>query len=69
MQKKLGWLKDWLLVKNPQLLSNQADIPATLATHELIIFSKFHKYWQKTMDFLVIVKFSASLIFFASVFM
>ena len=35
--KRLDWLKIWLLVKNPQFLSNQADIPATSPTHEVII--------------------------------
>ena len=35
--KKIDWLKNWLLVKNLRLLSNQADIQATLPTHELII--------------------------------
>ena len=56
MQKKLDWLKNWLLVKNPQFLSNQADIQATLPTHELIILSKFHKDWKGILDFLVIAK-------------
>ena len=57
MQKKLDWLKNWLLVKNPQFLSNQADIQANLPTHELIILSKFHKIWKEIVDFLVIAKF------------
>ena len=57
MQKKLDWLKNWLLVKNPQFLSNQADIQATLPTHELIILTKFHTDWQEIVDFLVIAKF------------
>ena len=35
MHKNLDWLKNWPLVKNPQFLSNQADIQATLPTHEL----------------------------------
>ena len=57
MQKKLDWLKIWLLVKNPQFLSNQADIPATSPTHELVILTKFHKDWQEIVDFLVVAKF------------
>ena len=57
MQKKLDWLKIWLLVKNPQLLSNQADISATSPTHELIILTKFHNDWQEIVDFLVTAKF------------
>ena len=46
MQKKLDWLKNWPLVKNLQFLSNQADIEATLPTHELIILTNFCKDWQ-----------------------
>ena len=57
MQKKLDWLKIWLLVKNPQFLSNQADIPATSPTDELVISTKFHNNWQEIVDFLAIVKF------------
>ena len=57
MKKKLEWLKNWLLVKNPQFLSNQADIPATSPTHELVILTKFHKDWQENVDFLLIAKF------------
>ena len=64
MQKKLDWLKNWQLVKNQQFLSNQADIQATLPTHELIILNKFHNDWQEIVDFLVIMRFWASLIFF-----
>ena len=67
MQKKLDWLKIWLSVKNPQFSSNQADIPATPPTHELVILTKFHKDWQEVVDFLVIEKFWGSLLFFASV--
>ena len=35
--EKIDWLKIWLLVKNPQFLSNQADLQASLPTHELKI--------------------------------
>ena len=44
-------------MKNPQFLSNQADIQATLPTHELIILTKFHDDWQEIVDFLVMAKF------------
>ena len=54
--KKIDWLKNWQLVKNPYFFSNQADSQATLPTHELIILTMFHKDWQKIEDFLVIVK-------------
>ena len=56
------------LVKNQQFLSNQADIQAVLPTLELVVLTKFHKDWQKIVDFLVIAKFWASLIIFATVF-
>ena len=67
--KKIDWLKNWLLVKNPQFLSNQADIQATSPTHELATLTKFHKDWQEIVDFLVIAKSLARSIyfFFASV--
>ena len=55
--KKMDWLKIWLLVKDPQFLSNQADIPATSPTHELVILTKFHKDWQENVDFSLIAKF------------
>ena len=45
------------LVKNPQFFSNQADIRAILPSHELVTLTKFHKDWQKVVDFLVIAKF------------
>ena len=57
MQKKLDWHNNWLLVKNSQLLSNQADIPATSPTHEVVILTNFHKDWQENVDFLVMAKF------------
>ena len=57
MQKKLDWLKILPLVKNPQFLSNQADIQAIVPTHGLVILTKFHKDWQKIDNSLVIAKF------------
>ena len=57
MQKKLDWLKIWPLVKNPQFLSNEAEILAILLTHELIILTKFHTDWKEIMDFLLKAKF------------
>ena len=57
MQKRLDWLKIWLLVKNQLFLSNQAHIQATSPTHELVILTKFHKDWQENVDFLLIAKF------------
>ena len=42
MQKKLDWLKNCWLVKDKQFLFNQAEIQATLPTHELTILTNFH---------------------------
>ena len=39
--------------KNPQFLSNQADIQTTLPTHELSISTKLHNDWKENKDFLV----------------
>ena len=39
------------LIKNAQFLLNQADIKAILPTHGLVIFTKFHNYSVKIMDF------------------
>ena len=64
MQKRLDWLKIWPLVKKLQFLLNQADILAILTTHELFILTKFYQNWQKNVDFLEIVKFCASPVFF-----
>ena len=55
--KKIDWLKISPLVKDPQFLSNQADIQEILPTHGLVILTKFHNDWQKIEDFLVIAKF------------
>ena len=63
VQKELVWLKIWPSVKNLQFLSNQADIQAILPIYELVILAKFHKDWQKIVDFLVIAKFRTGLIF------
>ena len=39
------------MVKNPQFLSNQADIQGLSPNHELIILTKFCKDWVKFVDF------------------
>ena len=62
------WLKtDAKKIRLAQKLAvsknNQADIQATLPTHDLIILSKFHKYWKEIVDFIVIAKLWGSLIF------
>ena len=50
MQKKFDWLKIWLLVKNPQILTNEAHVQATSPTYELVILFKFHSDWQELVD-------------------
>ena len=45
-----------------------AEILAILPTHELIILTKFDGDWTKIVDFLLVVYFWASIIFFESVF-
>ena len=41
------------IIKNPRFLPNQANIQAILFTHELVIFTKFHKDWIKIVNFSV----------------
>ena len=41
----------WANNKYPQFLPNLADIQAILPTHELVIFTKFHNDWMKSVDF------------------
>ena len=57
VKEKIDWLKIWPLVKNPQFLSNEAEILAILPTHEVIILIKFHTDWKEIVDFLLKVKF------------
>ena len=68
MKKKKSNLKALASrAKNLQFSFDPAEISAILSTHELVILTKFHKDWPKIVDFLVIAKFWASQIFFASV--
>ena len=62
-KKKVDKTKTWLLIKNPQFCSNQANILATNSAHEMIILTKFHKDRTKIVDFLLIAKFWACLLF------
>ena len=39
------------IIKNPQILPNQADIKANLPTHGVIIFTKFHNDWVRIKNF------------------
>ena len=63
-KKKVYKPKIWLLIKNPQFCSNQANILATNSAHEMIILTKFHKDRTKIVDFLLIAKFWACKLFF-----
>ena len=48
-------LKMWNLstqVKNPQFLPNPYETWRKYSPHEVIIFPKFHKDWEKIVDFL-----------------
>ena len=62
--KKIILTKNILLIKNPQFCSDLAEILAILPTHELIILTKFDGDWTKIVDFLLVVYFWASIIFF-----
>ena len=63
-KKKVDKPKNWPLIKNPQFCSNQATILATKSAHKMIILTKFHKDRTKIVDFLLIAKFWACILFF-----
>ena len=46
------FVKNKLLFKNPQFLSNHYEILSKLGTHEDLILTKFHNDWVKIVDFL-----------------
>ena len=52
--KKYYWPKIRPIIKINNFLPNQAD------THELVIFTKFHKDWVKIVDFFIKIYFWAS---------
>ena len=52
-----------ILIKNPQFYSNFARTLVILPTHGLIILNKFDDDQTKIVDFLLLVYFSASVIF------
>ena len=68
MHKKEHKLKTSPVIKNPQFLSNLADIQAKLPTHEVVILTKFHKDCKKIVDFLLTQKFLVCALFYASPF-
>ena len=68
MHKKRHKLKTSPLVKNLQFSYNLADIQAKLSTHELVTLTKFHKDYEKIVDFLLTQKFLVCALFYASPF-
>ena len=54
-------------MKNSQFYSNLAEILPILPTHGLIILTKFDRDKIKIVDFLLVVYFWASVIFYESV--
>ena len=62
--KKIHWPKYILLIRNSQFYSNLAENLAILPTHGLIILTKFDQDWTKIVNFLLVVYFWASIIFF-----
>ena len=56
-KKKVDKRKTSPLIKNPQFLSNQADILGTRSSHMVNIFTEFHEDWTTIVDFLSMAKF------------
>ena len=50
-------------MKNSQFLAYHAQTLAILPIHEIVILTKFHDNWTKTIDTLLIAYFLASVIF------
>ena len=55
--KKSGWYKNVLLIKNLQFSSNQADIQPKSPNHDLVILVKYQIDWKKIVDFFLIAYF------------
>ena len=68
MHKKWDWPQNWLLMKNLQFWSNLDQTLPNGLSHLWELLTKFHQNWTKIVDFSLIAKFEASLIFYASVF-
>ena len=65
--KKIQWPKNIPITKNPHFHSNLAEILAILPTHGLIILTKFDEDQTEIVDFLLVVYFWVSVIFYESV--
>ena len=58
-KKKRNWPKNFLLIKNPYIHSDQADILVVLPTHEITNLTKFYCNKANIVDFLVMGKLGA----------
>ena len=65
-QKKVEWPKTLLSIENPQLLSNLNETWWKYSSHEYFMLLEFQPGWIKIVDFLLIAKFWAILLFFGS---
>ena len=63
MGKKIDNPKTWLFIENPQLLSNLHETQRKYSTYEYFMFLEFQLDWIKIMDFLLVAKFKACLLF------
>ena len=52
-QENQYFVKNMLLLKNPQFLPNHYEILWICGTHEYLIFTKFRNDWVKIVDFLI----------------
>ena len=63
-KKKVDKPKTWLLIENPQLLSNLHETRWKYSSHEYFMLLEFQLDWIKIVDFLLVAKFKACLLFF-----
>ena len=63
-KKKVDKPKTWLLIENPQLLSNLHETQWKYSSHEYFMLLEFQLDWIKIVDFLLVAKFKACLLFF-----
>ena len=65
MHKKPEFWKKFLLIKNPQFLTNFDETLPTGPKNELVNWTKFHPIWVKIVDFSLIGTFSRIPVFYA----
>ena len=63
-KKKVDKPKTWLLIENPQFLSNLHETRWKYLSHEYFMFLEFQLDWMETVNFLLVAKFKACLLFF-----